>query len=85
MGKIGEDTHNGCIGCHGFLWVSDAGRSSLYAYGNADNILNKLWGHRGFSGEKATEVLCYILMEQKWVSADKVFDLNKLYEIILTP
>jgi hypothetical protein len=78
MAPIGYSIYRTCEFCHTF------GKANLSNYDNAQNLLHKINGMPGGTGQSGWEVLSYFLVEFGWVSADAIFDEDALAEIILT-
>ncbi|MFA5629621.1 MAG: multiheme c-type cytochrome [Dehalococcoidales bacterium] len=68
------------------IFVSDCARchllekNTLAWYGNAQNLLDKIYTMPGGNDD----VLSFFLVEYGWVSADTIFDLDTLSDIVLT-
>ncbi len=83
MAIKGEQNYGVCMGCHGNGFIATAGKTTLSYYKNAQNLLDKISTMPGGFGQGGREILSYFLIEHGWISADAIFDLNALAEILL--
>jgi cytochrome c5 len=81
----GQQSYNSiCSRCHGSLFIGSAGPETLAKYKDAAKLLTKINSMpSGLSLQGSQEVLCYLLVENGFVTGETVFDAGALSQIVL--